>query len=131
MGRSDVEAGEKRWLEAFNAGDAGGVAAQYESEARIAAPEVDTIVGRAAIEGFVKEFTAARATLSFRLVDVYGSDDLSVAVGEYDLVLQPEGVEPQQDRGKFVEVWRRQPDGTWLIADDIFNSSLPAALPPA
>jgi ketosteroid isomerase-like protein len=35
-------------------------------------------------------------------------------------------VEPQRDRGKYIEVWRRQTDGSWLIADDIFNSSEPA-----
>jgi ketosteroid isomerase-like protein len=36
------------------------------------------------------------------------------------------GGEPQKDSGKFIEVWRRQGDGSWKIADDIFNSSLPA-----
>jgi ketosteroid isomerase-like protein len=35
------------------------------------------------------------------------------------------GRETQTDSGKFIEVWARQPDGSWLIADDIFNSNLP------
>lgn len=32
----------------------------------------------------------------------------------------------QADAGKFIEIWTRQPDGSWLISDDIFNSDLPA-----
>jgi uncharacterized protein (TIGR02246 family) len=126
MSRADVEAGEKLWLEAMNGGDAAGVAARYEPDARLGAPNMDMLQGRAAIEAFCKEFVAVRASLSFELIDVYGSGDISVAVGEYQLVVQPEGVEPQRDRGKYIEVWRRQPDGSWLIADDIFNSSEPA-----
>jgi uncharacterized protein (TIGR02246 family) len=126
MSRADVEAGEKLWLQAMNGGDAAGVAARYEPDARLGAPNLETLHGRAAIEAFCKEFIAVGAALSFELVDVYGSDDISVAVGEYELVVHPEGAEPQRDRGKYIEVWRRQPDGSWLIADDIFNSSLPA-----
>jgi ketosteroid isomerase-like protein len=126
MSRADVEAGEGLWLEAMNAGDAAGVAARYEPDARLAAPNVDTLHGRAAIEAFCKEFIAVGARLSFELVDVYGSDDISVAVGEYQLVMQPQGVEPQRDRGKYIEVWRRQADGSGHLADDIFNSSEPA-----
>ncbi len=38
----------------------------------------------------------------------------------------PEGAaEPVQDRGKYVEIRRKQADGAWLIAVDIFNSDLP------
>jgi ketosteroid isomerase-like protein len=47
-------------------------------------------------------------------------------VGLYELELSPEEAGPQSDNGKFVEVWRRQADGSWLMAEDIFNSSLPA-----
>ena len=44
----------------------------------------------------------------------------------YEMTIPVPGGEPQKDSGKFVEVWRRQGDGSWQIADDIFNSSLPA-----
>jgi ketosteroid isomerase-like protein len=29
------------------------------------------------------------------------------------------------DHGKFVEVWRKQADGKWKCAVDIFNSDIP------
>ena len=33
--------------------------------------------------------------------------------------------QPIQDHGKFIEIRRKQPDGSWLISRDIFNSDLP------
>jgi ketosteroid isomerase-like protein len=37
----------------------------------------------------------------------------------------PEG-EPIDDNGKYVVVYRRQPDGGYKVIADIFNSSRPA-----
>jgi uncharacterized protein (TIGR02246 family) len=124
MSRADVDAGEKRWLEAFNGGDAAGVAARYTEGARLMAPNADTVEGKAAIEGFVKEFVATGAKLTFELVDVHESADMCASVGRYSMTF-PGDAPP--DRGKFIEVWTRQSDGSWLIADDIFNSDLPPA----
>jgi uncharacterized protein (TIGR02246 family) len=124
MSKSDIEAGEKKWLAAFNSGDASGVANLYTPDARMMAPNADTIEGRPAIEGFVKEFVATGAQLSFDLLTVHETPDLCVSVGRYTMDF-PSGAAPQ-DLGKFIEVWKRQSDGSWLIADDIFNSNLAA-----
>jgi uncharacterized protein (TIGR02246 family) len=124
MSRADIEAGEARWLEAFNGGDAHGVAQLYTERGRILPPNADIVEGRDAIEAFGKEFLAMNATLSFELLTVHETPDLCVAVGQYEMDLRPPGADPQQDRGKYIEVWTRQGDGSWLIVDDIFNSPL-------
>lgn len=36
---------------------------------------------------------------------------------------------PVKDSGKYVEVRRRQADGRWLVAVDIFNSDVPIPAP--
>jgi ketosteroid isomerase-like protein len=42
------------------------------------------------------------------------------------MTITPEGVpEPIHDQGKFIEIHRRQSDGSWLIMMDIFNTDLP------
>lgn len=124
MAKSDIEAGEKKWLAAFNSADASGVANTYEQDARMMAPNADIIEGRSAIEGFVKEFVQTGAQLSFNLLTLHETPDLCVAVGRYQMDF-PSGAAPQ-DLGKYIEVWKRQSDGSWLIADDIFNSNLAA-----
>ena len=122
MSKKDIEAREREWLKAFNAADASGVADLYAQDARLMPPNTDIVEGRAAVEGFIKEFVASGAQLTFKLLTVHESPDLCAAVGEYDMQIPG----APNDKGKFIEVWRRQADGSWLIADDVFNSSLPA-----
>ena len=125
MSRSDVEAGERAWLEKMNGGDAAGVAQLYALDARLMPPNMDILAGRDAIEAFCKEFTTMGATLSFELLTVHEAGDTCVSVGTYTMDFTPPGAPAQHDRGKFIEVWKKQSDG-WRIVDDIFNSSEPA-----
>ena len=125
MSRQDVEAHEARWLQAFNDGYASGVARLYVENGRVLPPNSDIVQGRPAIEGFVKEFLQMKPTMSFSLLTVHESADMCAAVGRYEMELRPPGAEAQTDSGKFIEIWSRQPDGSWLITDDIFNSNLP------
>jgi ketosteroid isomerase-like protein len=37
--------------------------------------------------------------------------------------------QPVNDHGKLVEIWKKQADGKWKVAVDIFNSDLPVAAP--
>jgi conserved hypothetical protein len=123
MSRQHVENGEKQWLEAFNGGDASGVAALYEQSGRMLPPNADIISGRSAIVPFVQGFLESGVKLAFDLIQVYEAPDVCTAVGRYEMS------GPESDRGKFIEVWVRQADDSWLIAEDIFNSNMPA--PPA
>jgi uncharacterized protein (TIGR02246 family) len=123
MSKQSVENGEKLWLEAFNSGDAEGVVAQYGPNARLLPPNADIVAGRAALASFVQGFLDTGVKLSFELIKVYETPDVCTAVGRYEMTF-PAGA--GRELGKFVEVWVRQSDGSWLIEDDIFNSSDPA-----
>src|SRR5207302_4016960 len=89
MSRQDVEAGEKKWLEAFNGGDASGVAQRYAEDGRLMPPNSDTLQGRSAIEPFIKEFLQMKAKLSFKLVDLHDAGDTCVAIGQYEMEFEP------------------------------------------
>ena len=47
------------------------------------------------------------------------------------MTISPPGAAAVSEKGKYVEVWRKQPDGSWKIKWDIFNSDVPAGAPPA
>jgi hypothetical protein len=59
-------------------------------------------------------------------VEVSTAGDLGYTVGTYESTLQDEHGNPVTDRGKYVTVWKKQPDGKWKVVADIFNSDLPA-----
>jgi ketosteroid isomerase-like protein len=59
------------------------------------------------------------------------SGDLGYSYGAYEMTFNDPKGNPVSDKGKYVEVWKKQPDGKWKCAVDTFNSDLPAAPPPA
>ena len=93
-------------------------------------PNQPAVKGREAIRAWLATFPPIT---EFKLhhVKVDGCEDLAYALGIYTMTIAPPGAPaPVQDSGKFVSVVRRQADGRWLLAVDMFNSDLPAAPPP-
>jgi len=41
------------------------------------------------------------------------------------MTMTPEGSDPIDDTGKYLEIWKKQADGGWKVVRDIFNSDLP------
>ena len=60
------------------------------------------------------------------LLEVEVRGDLAFVRGRYRLRgTGPDG--PIEDSGSMLEVWRRQADGRWLLARDLWNSDVPTA----
>ena len=55
-------------------------------------------------------------------VEVARSGELAYEIGTFDLTLNDDTGKPKASRGKYVVVWKKQPDGTWKAAADIFNT---------
>jgi ketosteroid isomerase-like protein len=98
------------------------VQAFYEEGASFMAPNQPALVGRAAIAGMLGAlFGMGLREIKLEISGVEVSGDMAAEVGRYTMTVG-EG----QDRGKYVVVHRRQPDGSWKAFADIFNSDLPA-----
>lgn len=114
------------WEEAFNKGDAAGVAALYTEDAQLMPPATPLVSGRAAIEAFMRD-TFAQSPVQIAITDGETSvnGDHADRRGTYR-VASPDGAE--LETGKFVEVWKRI-GGEWKIHWDIWNTDAPT--PPA
>ena len=121
-----IRASSDAFIKAMVAGNTAAVAALYVENATVMPPNQPPVSGRTAIEAFMKSFPKVTA-MSFELPEVDGRADLAFVRGVYKMTMMPAGAPgPVTDTGKYVEVRRRQPDGSWKIAVDIFNSDLPA-----
>ncbi len=105
-------------------------AALFLDDAVLNPPNEPAVKGRAAIRAWLEKFPPIT---EFKLKNDYveGREDLAYVLGTYSMTIVPPGAPgPVKDSGKFVTVVRRQPDGRWLAAVDMFNSDLPAAPAP-
>lgn len=113
---------------AFNKGDGATVGAFYVENARVLPPNSPPVSGKSNIQDFWQGFIDSTVWREFQLhvLHVESQDGLAYEVGSYALEFQPQGDNaPIADTGKYVVVWKRQGDGLWKIAADIWNSDLP------
>ena len=64
-------------------------------------------------------------------VEAARSGDLGYSVGTYELSMNDPKGKPMMDRGKYATVWKKQADGSWKVAVDMFNSDLPMPQQPS
>lgn len=100
-------------------------AEMYAESASLMPPNAGIVEGRAAIRAWLAAFPPM-AGFTLTPIEIDGRGDLAYVRGTYSFTLVgPDGHQLSEDRGKFVEVRRRE-NGKWLVVIDIFNSDLPA-----
>lgn len=87
-------------------------------------PNHGVVRGRAALKAWGDSLPPMTA-FSFSHILVDGSGDLAVVTSAYAVTFAPPGAPVAPDTGKQLVVFRRQPDGSWLITAASFNSDLP------
>jgi len=120
--RESIESGNAAFCEAFNGGDAAGVAAQYTSDARILPPGAVSIDGRQAIQEFWQGFVDAKVadlTLRSDEFEDYGSQ--AVDIGTVSASAPGEADARVELAGKYVVLWKQDANGAWQMHRDIWN----------
>jgi ketosteroid isomerase-like protein len=118
-----LRAGSDTWGELVVAGNWSALVETYTEDAIFLPPNEATVQGRANIQAWMEAFPPiSEARLTIQEIDGYG--DLAYIRGTYAMTLSIEGVE-MLDTGKYIEIHRKQADGSWPMTVDIFNSDLP------
>lgn len=112
----------------FAAKDAGPVAATYADSAAFFPPNAPAANGPEAIRGVWAQLMSNPGfAVTYARTRVEASHEMGYTTGTYELTMHDAKGQPVKDRGKFIDVWRKQPDGKWMCVADTFNSDLPPA----
>ena len=99
---------------------------EFYTEDAILVAKGPIIQGKEAIKKAFAAFSKASMTVTafdLTLAEIDGRDDLAFVRGTVSMTMEGEGApEPIQATGKFLEILRKQDDGSWLIATDFHIS---------
>ena len=127
--RASLMRADRTWSESQVASDdpVDVITAQFLENAHLLAPDAPLIEGSEAIRAVFADLQAIPGySLSWRPIfaEVGGAGDLGYTIGSYEMVMAPEGA-PITIVGKYMTVWKKQTDGTWRVAADMFNTDGP------
>lgn len=122
-----IRAADSSFAAAANAGDVDALVAVYTRDASLLAPNLPPQKGQTAIRSFWGGFLNAY-TVKFEIASdtIEGRGDLAYNMGHYRFTAVPKersnpGV---ADEGKFLEVLKKQSDGSWKYVVDMYSSNL-------
>ncbi|MCU0302490.1 MAG: DUF4440 domain-containing protein [Thermoanaerobaculales bacterium] len=115
------------WMEAFNARDAATIAGLSSVDGALLPPNGRAIIGRDAIFAYWKELLSdARTRVEVVNVETVIEGDLGYKAGRFELVDAESNT--AVDQGKYIQIWKRSPQGFWELHRDMWNSSLPTSV---
>lgn len=124
-----IKSADTQWAKAAAAKDVDATVAYYSDDASLLPPNAAMASDKASIRAAWAGLLGPGTTLSWQAtkVEAARSGDLGYVIGTYQMESKDAAGKEESDRGKFVEVWKKQADGNWKAAADIFNSDLPVA----
>ena len=120
---------DTQWSKTAGAHDLDGTVSYYADDASLLPPNAPIATTRQAIRAAWAPLLAPEMTVSWQVTkaEVAKAGDIGFIQGTYTLTIKGE---PEADKGKLVEVWKKQADGKWKVVADIFNSDLPLPASP-
>ncbi len=117
------------WSAAQAADGLDGTMSFYLDDAIMLPPNRPMAIGKEAI----REASASVASPGFSVswkpmkIEVARSGDIGYAIGNFEgSAVDPAG-NPVPVKGKYVEIWKKQADGSWKVAADMFSPDSPPA----
>lgn len=120
---------DAQWAKTAATRDLDATVAYYSDDAVLLPPNEPIVAGKQAIRAaWASLLSPGMVSLSWQAttVDVSKSGDLAYLVGTYSMSVKDAKGKTAPDRGKIIEVFRKQADGTWKTVADMYSSDLPA-----
>ena len=92
-------------------------------------PNAPIVRGKQEVREYMSQFFASPGYSISRQppqIEVSGAGDLAYTWDTFELTVNDAEGNPVTQNAKHVVVWKKEPQGTWKIVADIWNSDLPA-----
>ena len=125
---------DAQWSKDAEAKDVDKTVSYYAESAVVMPPNASAAMTKEAIRSAWKEMlTTPGAAINWKAtkVEVAKAGDLAYVSGTYEETMNDASGRSVKDHGKYVEIFKKQADGTWKVVADIWNSDLPASAPAA
>jgi ketosteroid isomerase-like protein len=101
----------------------------YTQDAIVLRPHAPAVQGRDAIQQWLATVPSI-SNAKGQSVEIMGYGDLAYLRGTYSMTFTIPGVPtPIDERGKVLQIYRKQSDGSWKMTREIYNSDLPLPVP--
>ena len=118
--KAEIQELETAWATADNARDVNAMTAFYADDAVSMDSEKPMLVGNAAIKKNIESYLAKRAkgsTVSYDVMDAYGSDNYATEVGK---TMRKDSTGKVTSTGKYMAIWEKR-NNKWICIRDISN----------
>lgn len=126
-----IRDGETQWGKDFAAKDMDRILSHYADDGSVLMPGLPILTGKDAIRGGLKDALADPAfvlDLKTGKIEVSKGGDVAYSQGTYSYSsTDPKTKKVMVEKGKYVEVYKKQADGSWKIVEDMNNADAPAA----
>lgn len=110
------------WMSAFNEGDAVTIAGLSSEDGALLPPNGRAVIGREAIYAYWQQKLTDSATrIELVNVETAVEGDLGYKAGRFEMLDPATG--SSVDQGKYMQIWKRSPQGYWELHRDMWNSS--------
>jgi Ketosteroid isomerase homolog len=114
---------DDEWSKAVGAKDVEKTMSYYADDALMMPPNIPTLTGKEAIRTLWKSLLEAPGFAGgWKAAKVEVSGNLSYVTGTYEITGTDDSGKPMTDKGAYLKVWKKQPNGSWKCVADIFNS---------
>ena len=130
MSEQAIDQGHERFLAAMLANDPDALMQELADDVVFMPPGQEPARGKAAVRAWYEDTIAEATTVNLQIPerDVVVAGDWGIETGSFAWTLAPTGGGEQfEARGSFIAIWRRDSDGEWRVASDIWNSTDPTS----
>jgi uncharacterized protein (TIGR02246 family) len=122
--RAAIEKAISAFEKAANAKDVAALASMYTEDATLLPPGSAPIKGRQKIQQYWQGFFDAGASdAKLRVVEVSSFGDVAYEIGAFEANLPVPQGGTARTQGKYVVIWKRQPDGSVKLHVDMFSAN--------